>query len=457
MSKAPLPASARDINPSDIRKDPLSLDELRKIKSLIDVAKVSGASKQATSCQPLTGRRVMVPITSKAFFEGVLQPPIKDSGSSSSVTAAEEQIVINIGGGQLKEMTRVQACAYLDKQLNVLDKSNTSKTKKTKAKSTALKKGFLNNTKSKASDKKPASSQNKATISKEILSSEEAMFPLMEIREECDIRGNIVNAEVINMSNTMKRIDDRLKNEGDIAEAGEGAEIGKLLADTLKESEADITTGLDKIKLKEEQADNNVEPTQETPVSNEDYEAILQRLEELELLEEEDAKSKKVNKTSSKRLQSGGWSKGFLNANNKSTKKAQKEKHVKVDANVKTIPSTRSTMTSAETQVKNNTRVSFSSKNEVKEIPRIGLNKVPQRPIPATTSAATAADATLDSSSDLDPFTPRSTVPFEDNVFRGVVKERTSPIVKANDDQTAQGAGERKKLSRFAQQRLQRG
>eukprot|EP00985_Skeletonema_marinoi_P006815 scaffold2993_cov73-Skeletonema_marinoi.AAC.1 len=176
-------------------------------------------------------------------------------------------------------MTRVQACVYLDKQLDVLDKSNSSKTKKTNAKSTALKKGFLNNTKSTASDKKPASSQNKATISKEILSSEEAMFPLMEIREECDVRGNIVNAEVINMSNTMKRIDDRLKNEGDIAEAGEGAEIGKLLADTLKESEADITTGLDKIKLKEEQADNNVEATQETPVSNEDYEAILQRLE----------------------------------------------------------------------------------------------------------------------------------------------------------------------------------
>eukprot|EP00984_Skeletonema_dohrnii_P026665 scaffold16037_cov139-Skeletonema_dohrnii-CCMP3373.AAC.2 len=455
MSKAPLPASASDINPSDIRKDPLSLDELRKIKSLIDVAKGSGASKQATSCQPLTGRRVMVPITSKAFFEGVLQPPIKDSGSSSSGTAAEEQIVVNIGGGHLKEMTRVQACAYLDKQLDVLDKSNASKAKKTKAKSTALKKGFLNSAKSKANDKKPTTSQNKATISQEILSQEEAMFPLMEIREECDVRGNIVNAEVINMSNTMKRIDDRLKNEGDIAEAGEGAEIGKLLADTLKESEADITTGLDKIKLEEKQADNNVEPMKATPVSDEDYEAILQRLEELERLEEEDAKSKKVNKTSSKRLQSGGWSKGFLNTNKKSIKKAQKEKHVKLDANVETIPTTRSTVTTTDTQVKNSTRVSFSSKNEVKEIPRIGLNKVPQRPIPATTGAA-AADAVLDSSSELDPFTPRSTVPFEDNVFRGVVMERTSPIVKANDDQTAQGAGERK-LSRFAQQRLQRG
>ncbi len=132
MSKGPLPTSASDVNPSDIRRDALSLDELRKIKSLIDVAKGSGTTaKQATSsvttssCQPLTGRRVMVPITSKAFFEGVLQPPGTNADSPSlNSTAAEEQIVVNVGGGQLKEMTRVEACNYIDTQLVVIDTSN---------------------------------------------------------------------------------------------------------------------------------------------------------------------------------------------------------------------------------------------------------------------------------------------------------------------------------------------
>eukprot|EP00986_Skeletonema_menzelii_P018751 scaffold26699_cov108-Skeletonema_menzelii.AAC.5 len=259
----------------------------------------------------------------------------------------------------------------------------------------------------------------------------------------------------------MKRIDDRLKKGGDIAEAGggdeDGEKLGKLLADTLKESEEDMTRGIDEINLKEEQADNVVESTKLAPVSDEDYETIRQRLEELERLEEEDAKSKMTNKASSKRLQSGGWSKGFLNTNKKSTKKAQKEKQAKIDEDVKSIPSAQSAVTSEDTQLKSNSKVSFSSKNEVKEIPRIGLNKVPQRPVPMNNTAATAAaaDATFDSTSGLDPFTPRSTVPFEDNVFRGVVKERNSPMAKAND-QTAQCTGERKKLSRFAQQRLQR-
>ena len=124
---------------------------------------------------------------------------------------------------------------------------------------------------------------------------------------------------------------------------------------------------------------------------------------------------------------------------------------------MKTIPSARSTIPSEDTQLKNNSKVSFSNKNEVKEIPRIGLNKVPQRPVYLNNTAANSAadNATFDSASDLEPFTPRSTVPFEDNVFRGVVKERSSLMANAND-QTTQGTGEKKRLSRFAQQRLQR-
>jgi len=452
MSKAPLPKSASDIDPSDIRQNALSSDELRKIRSLIDVAK-GGTSKQTassqTSCQPLTGRRVMVPVTSKAFFEGVLQPPAKDSGS-----AADEQIVVNIGGGKIKEMTRVEACTYLEKQQVVLDKSTANKTSKSKPTNTSFKKGFLNNSKSKTSVKKSMGPQNKTAVNQDLLS-QEAMFPLMEIREECDVRGNIVNSEVINMSNTLRRIDDRLKNEGDIDQAdGDGEKLRKLLAGTLQESEAAITTELDTFTLEEDQAVKDaVDPTKLTPVSDEDYEVILQRLEELERLEEEDTKSKKVNKTSSTRLQSSGWSKGFLNASTKGKKNVRKKKEVKLDTNVKVTPSKQQTLNFEDAQVvRNNQKVSFASNNEIKEIPRIGLNKVPQRSIPNTPPPPAAA---VDPSSILDTFTPVSTVPFEDNVFRGVVKERISPVVKAND-QTVQDAGAKKRLSRFAQQRQQR-
>lgn len=54
-------------------------------------------------------------------------------------------------------------------------------------------------------------------------------------------------------------------------------------------------------------------------------------------------------------------------------------------------------------------------------------------------------------------FAPLSTdhVPFEENVFKGVVKERN--VVAAVDRETKESTAPKKKLSRFAQQRLERG
>lgn len=53
-------------------------------------------------------------------------------------------------------------------------------------------------------------------------------------------------------------------------------------------------------------------------------------------------------------------------------------------------------------------------------------------------------------------FAPLSTdhVPFEENVFKGVVKERNAVAV---DRESKESIAPKKKLSRFAQQRLERG
>ena len=392
----------------------------------------------------------MVPFTSKAFFEGELQPV---SASSNDTTAAE-QIVVNVGGGKLEEMSRANACAYIDKQLDELHKS---KAKLKKSVKSSFKKGFLVNKTNRVDGKKnPTLSKNESNVSQEMLLQEESKFPLMEIREECDIRGNIVNSEVINMSDTMKRIDSSLKDNGnfanvDVSDDGDGEKLGKLLVDTLNDSQAEIRKGFNNISLEEDQAESNVEVIKKGPVSDKDYEAILQRLEELK--EEEDANSKKVNKTSSKRLQSSGWSKGFLNTGETNVSKT---KQIKVDATKKSISSSPSNKSYEDIQAKKNPKVSFSSSNEVKEIPRIGMNRLPQKSI-STNAIATSNAARIapDSPSDLDPFTPRSTIPFEDNVFRGVVKERKCLTTSANDEIPQDVAG-KKKLSRFAQQRLQR-
>ena len=102
------------------------------------------------------------------------------------------------------------------------------------------------------------------------------------------------------------------------------------------------------------------------------------------------------------------------------------------------------------------TKVSFSGVNEVREIPRIGRTRVPPRPTsaPGHSEFATALLPGVVA----DP----PAVPFEGNVFRGVVKERNAAIVDgggvvdaARQDGSGGGGG-KKRLSRFAQQRLER-
>ena len=87
--------------------------------------------------------------------------------------------------------------------------------------------------------------------------------------------------------------------------------------------------------------------------------------------------------------------------------------------------------------------VSFSNNNEVKEIPRIGQAKIPPRPAPGPPASFHSM---------ADSFAPVDSTPFDDSVFRGVVKERN--VINDNEvkDQLP-----KKKLSRFAQQRLEKG
>ena len=178
-------------------------------------------------------------------------------------------------------------------------------------------------------------------------------------------------------------------------------------------------------------------------------------MEELERLEEEDAKSKKDNAKSSKRLQSNGWSKGFLN--NTKKKSTQKKKAAATPISGQSaLRVTHSNATAVEKskQSERISKVSFSGDNKVKEIPRIGQSKVPPRP---TNSARRPVTFNSALESDVDPFSPVTTIPFEENVFKGVVKERDThePVREVGEVRESAHQGE-KKLSRFAQQRLQR-
>ncbi|KAL7535919.1 hypothetical protein ACHAWF_008781 [Thalassiosira exigua] len=475
-SRKPPPPIIGDFPPSDLRRRPLTAAELRDIRSLIGVAKgngdgdgaagkrSSGPADGAPRPRPLAGRRVMVPMTSKALFDGVLQP------RSAGADAASEQVLVNCGG-KLVEMTRLEAEDYFNKQ------SASSATKPQTEKSSS---------KSKAVQPSQTTATRKGA--------QPGMgLPMMEIRETCDIGGNIINSEVVDMTKTIVRLGDGLKNVNDTADGEEeGKQLGELLARTLKAGEGDIATdlhvthadahneGTDKTEVPK--------PAKKETISDVAYAAICSRLEELEKLEEEDEKSKKENAKSSKRLQSSGWSKGFLNNTKKKSSSQRKGRPKRKDTttsnkspnqqrldntapgrpkpNCATLSNeTADTIASSYSAVstENVSKVSFSGNNEVKEIPRIGQSKVPPRP--TSSQRRVPLNPSNLEVPDVDPFSPITTIPFEENIFKGVVKERGASTLdsaregkelRESAPQSNSGVGSKKKLSRFAQQRLQR-
>jgi len=538
----------------------------------------------------------------------------------------DEQIIVKNGKGNLVEMTRRDAAELFKVQSTTTQKSTSKSKVPAQPKKSAIREGKIRRA---SQEQQQASTQNNIAFPPNT-ANDSSIFPLMEIRETCDETGNIINSEVVNMSNTMKRLEDNI-DAGNTTNNSEkdGKQFGELLAKTLKEGEEDITT-YDEGFVHVEAAATSTTGKAAIPkerISDKEYKSIYSRLEELERLEEEDMKSKAENAKSSKRLQSSGWSKGFLNKTKKSRGKspatqkreesselkvsftdsseikdlasqiesektvgfssvsfnaehkeipveseklvsfssarsidssvsfcANEDSEIQVDlpsvgssekavsfsavsfdaehleikdlpspveseklvsfSSAKSIDSSVSFCANEDSEIDSlrkpyqldsdkELRVSFSSvsfnaadieidstrppssassfvsgvteydldidddeedddgvdnppqdyvpsvsfaenKNEVLEIPRIGQSKVPPRPAPGRPVSFTQEVQ--------DEYIPVSTVPFEDNIFKGVVKERTDGgQVKENEQ------APKKKLSRFAQQRLERG
>jgi hypothetical protein len=159
-------------------------------------------------------------------------------------------------------------------------------------------------------------------------------------------------------------------------------------------------------------------------------------LEELERLEEMDAKEKKVNKKSSKQLQSKGWSKGFLTSSPTSKKtKANSVPTTKVPSSLNKPRMETLSKTAPSVSVPPKKKVGFSdSDNDVRSIPRIG-----QRSIREVTPPSRGNRKSFDSS-----------------VFSGIIAERPVSAAVATPPILHEAAtAPKKKLSRFAQQRLE--
>ena len=389
----------------DVQVQPQSLTP-GQIDDLIDLTSDS-------ACR-LEDRPTMLPITGKAFFEGRLMC----DGPQADVSS--ETLFVN-KTGKLVEMSRGETNDYFRAMRGRLD--------------TSIKKRST----SRSCDSLPHPTEPEQTI----LAGSSTGLPMMEIRETFDGDGNIVDAEMFDMTKT----EDRLRSLS--SETDDGKKFVESLAESLQGIQDDSQERPHHPSHGQEDGTSAVSKQQRKVISDEEYDALAKRLEELERLEEADTKAKKQNRKSSETLQSSGWSKGFLNAKSRKKKKAPRP-DVEEKNHTKSSPrnnTEREGKQNGKQDVKQN-KVSFSDTNETKEIPLIGRSKVPPRPPPGR-----SVNEELTGSADLASNEPPR-MPFDETVFRGVVQER-SAAPNAPSEASGKSEAPKKRLSRFAQRRLE--
>ena len=186
-------------------------------------------------------------------------------------------------------------------------------------------------------------------------------LPCFEIREEFDSQGNQILGEAIDVQ---ARIDILLKKEGSRKESTTSIRKRANISGLENSNSSD---GLDTFEKHEYQA-----------TLDEEYEKISSRLDELIMLEEEELeKEERINIRRRKQkslARKGGWKKGFLTSNPRTTNDATSLQLKREEKSKKTSAKS-DDMENGETS-KNKTATICEDLNEVFPIPRIGTQSI---------------------------------------------------------------------------------
>mmetsp|Transcript_5357 Transcript_5357/g.10250 ORF Transcript_5357/g.10250 Transcript_5357/m.10250 type:complete len:455 (-) Transcript_5357:56-1420(-) len=452
MSNDSSPALNLSVTPRRDRAPPSAAD----LSELNDVLQ---------SAKPLTGRRVMVPVTTQAFFEGRLQPATRAEAASCTGTTSnvgtdarprpnEEMVLANLGDGYLAEMSREEAADFIKRRADAAAGPTPA------ISASGKKKSALKQTRQGERVQTAKKQQQSKTNAHSALS-------FIEIREEFDSEGREVKAEAVNVAKEMKALKDALRSQRDSgSEGSNGGEEAKAIRELIENmdihaNEDETVQGIDDDEV--EALESQQRQQAEKPVSDEKYSSLSARLDELARLEEEAERNKNEGKGSRQRLQGKAWGKGFLSNSEKGTgsKQAKKSKKsskkggwnkgfLNAESKEENTSPEKAEPIDASTEEPDREKTVAFGENEVKEIPRIGQNsiKAAQKPRSAT-RFDTASHA------------QERAAPIANDLFAGVVTERqaeTSGGVDIARPKQEQQQQPRKKLSRFAQQRLeQRG
>lgn len=471
------------------------LSHLRSLHQLLDV---NSTETSSATGKPLSGQEVKVPLTSKAFFEGMLEPTKINEAVIRTVECEKEQVLVNVGKGIMIELDRNETCNYIKQQMDQVQNAihsiteiaagggtsnngnqvnarsnNADKKKKDDGGTFKVKKGFLIQAKrkSKPTILKSSHGSNTGRIHKEtetISTSMESVYktpikhnilPFMEIKEEYDKDGNQIKAEAMDVSQELIKFQRELKSkkaELDRNKNGGGVTQKQSLAKDEKDQIVD--TLLDNLPTDqhvdvakhEEKAFNNLHVTIENKANSVEYEEISSRLQRLILLEEEEERKKAENMKSSKRIRGSGWAKGFLGSTTSTNKNRQAAITNKKDPSISSSkkahlvenPNYRPQVSTSQVNGANK-RVQFTPSNEVKEIPRIGTRSIfPQNNMqsPKVQRETVSIGGVVE----------RNQTPNNINTLTSKLKANQNPV-----NENLESTTEQPKMSRFAQRRHQ--
>jgi len=457
----------------------LSQEKIDRLLKALAVNPILNSDLSSTAKQKLKGREVLVPaFGGVAFYEGELLPDTR-SKPGSSTNEEEETVFIptiettkKLAGGKQQQNPPDEkdvTVVGLSEAIEWLQKYSMSSNESTKPQISGVK---TTNTAAKVATKPPSGNgpskpppstiPKSATTSKQSLPKSSSRAPnyypnqapagsMFNINEEYSADGARIVGEAVNLSTRLKAVygDDNPENFSEDSKMEEdNAPFDPTLAE---DKEKSVTSAKD-------------------AVSDKDYDRISKRLEELALMEEEEAKREKegrrkpakplggegrtkastqTKKTKGKSTSSFGFQKGFLNKKTSKTKKIPKTKPAKRDS------------TSSQSGVTIDV-----SQNKVHEIPREGR----QQPVPARKPSQQDQGHVAQSSND--------SRLLDASVFSGQISERTMPMgssssgvissdvaarVAANEQtqslqhelQQQQRQARPKRVSRFRQQRQQ--
>ena len=513
--------------PDEMKDDLLNLPKPNNIKpiqtkasELLSLQKLLRPKKDQ-KCKKLTGMQVMIPITNKAFFSGTLAPTLipnhhsnsnnndnnNNSNSNSNSNSnhetitpnnhtkqiiirqniPDEIIMMNLGQGYLAEMTIEQASNFIERRLESIYASssntnkfkNKSKTKDEQSNPKSIIKQNKNNYRYSSSKNdnlnKKISEKNDQDHSN-IKNSNHASLPFIDIREEYDDFGNIIKSEAVNMADQLNHLKSQTERK---TKHNKTNNIDDDDSDDIKDNDKEsslLTQMVQNISIDSEdfqtesvfnsKIEANKPFTSNNKLSEEKFQSMLSRLDELVQLEETTEQNRKVNLRSSKKLQSKGWAKGFLTNNHSGKKKIinkdkwkQNSKHVNEKNTCK-----------EDKHVKKKTVVINEQNNQIRHIPKIANWPIDHSKNISNLSSSKVQSVPhhednhyINDDTNISKFkrnilskkskeTKRNPISFEKTAFTGVIAEKDiTPSISKSQMMPAP----KKKLSRFVQQRQQ--